>query len=79
MIPFVTENAVLRVPILYGPVEYLGESAVTVLFEKVKDCTKTCVMDHRQRRFPTHTSCVADIIRQMVERHGDQVSVSYYK
>ena len=27
------ENVVLRVPVLYGPVEYLGESAVTTLLQ----------------------------------------------
>ena len=28
---------VLRVPVLYGPVEYLGESAVTTLLQTITD------------------------------------------
>lgn len=49
---------VLRVPILYGPVEYLGESAVTTLFSGVKDSTKPVKMCDYQQRYPTHvTNC----------------------
>jgi len=69
------DNAVLRVPILYGPVEYLAESAVTVLYSSVKDTSAQCQMDHRQRRFPTHTTSVADIILQLVNRHDAQVRI----
>ena len=32
-----TGNMVLRIPVLYGDVEYLEESAVTVLFKKLKE------------------------------------------
>ena len=70
----ITDNAVLRVPILYGPHEYLAESAVTTLYNSVKDSSKPCKMDHRQRRFPTHTENVADIIHQMVDKHASNVS-----
>ena len=66
-------NAVLRVPILYGPIEYLGESAVTVLYDKVRDTATPCLMDHRQRGYPTHTDTVADLVYQMVLRHQQQV------
>lgn len=65
----------LRVPILYGPYEYLGESAVTTLYNAVKDSSKACKMDHRQRRFPTHTDNVADIVHQMVDKHSTKVSI----
>ena len=30
------DNVVLRIPILYGDVEYLDESAITTLFPKLK-------------------------------------------
>lgn len=62
----------MRVPILYGPVEQPSESAVTTLWNNVKS-GKECKMDHRQRRYPTHTSAVADIIKQMTEKHAQQV------
>ena len=32
-----SDNIVLRIPILYGDVEYLEESAVTVLLKSLKD------------------------------------------
>ena len=33
----ILDNIVLRIPVLYGDVEYLEESAVTVLFKNLKD------------------------------------------
>eukprot|EP00069_Balaena_mysticetus_P020335 bmy_12813T0 len=46
--------AVLRIPVLYGEVEKLEESAVTVMFDKVQFSNKSANMDHWQQRFPTH-------------------------
>lgn len=66
-------NAVLRVPVLYGPIEYTGESAVTVLYDKVADNSVSCLMDHRQRRFPTHTNTVANLVSQMLSAHQQKV------
>ena len=34
---FILDNIVLRIPVLYGDVEYLEESAITVLFKNLKD------------------------------------------
>ena len=49
---------ILRVPILYGPIEYLGESAVTTLFSGVMDSSKPANMCDYQQRYPTHvTNC----------------------
>lgn len=73
MIRLCAGNAVLRVPILYGPVEFTSESAVTILYDKVKDTSKPCIMDHRQRRFPTHTCSVADVVKQMILKHSKAV------
>ena len=61
-------NAVLRVPILYGHVKTLDESAVTVLFNKVKDNSKNCVMSDYERRYPTHCDDIAYVIRELSER-----------
>ncbi|XP_050417180.1 methionine adenosyltransferase 2 subunit beta [Patella vulgata] len=60
-----SENSVLRVPILYGPVERLDESAVTVLFPKVKNTDSKCVMSNYERRYPTYCPDIAVVIRNL--------------
>ena len=57
----------LRVPILYGDVEYLAESAVTVLFDKVRATDLPCVMSAYERRYPTACRDVASVVRQLTE------------
>lgn len=59
---------VLRVPILYGYIEDLEESAVTVLFDKVKNTAATCVMSDYERRYPTHCDDVAVVLQQLAEK-----------
>ncbi|KAJ2725342.1 hypothetical protein GGI07_001350 [Coemansia sp. Benny D115] len=56
--------AILRVPLLYGAVEYLGEGAVDVLLAAVKDRSKQTKMDAIQARFPT---CVDDVARVLLD------------
>ncbi|XP_061472752.1 methionine adenosyltransferase 2 subunit beta isoform X1 [Rhineura floridana] len=60
--------AVLRIPILYGEVESLEESAVTIMFDKVQFNNKSANMDHWQQRFPTYVKDVASICRQLAEK-----------
>ncbi|XP_047584961.1 methionine adenosyltransferase 2 subunit beta isoform X4 [Lutra lutra] len=60
--------AVLRIPVLYGEVEKLEESAVTVMFDKVQFSNKSANMDHWQQRFPTHVKDVATVCRQLAEK-----------
>uniref|UniRef100_A0A8C0G7K0 Methionine adenosyltransferase 2 subunit beta n=1 Tax=Chelonoidis abingdonii TaxID=106734 RepID=A0A8C0G7K0_CHEAB len=60
--------AVLRIPILYGEVENLEESAVTVMFDKVQFSNKSANMDHWQQRFPTNINDVASVCRQLSEK-----------
>ncbi|XP_054574099.1 methionine adenosyltransferase 2 subunit beta isoform X3 [Eptesicus fuscus] len=60
--------AVLRIPILYGEVEKLEESSVTVMFDKVQFSNKSANMDHWQQRFPTHVKDVASVCRQLAEK-----------
>uniref|UniRef100_A0A8C8WJK7 Methionine adenosyltransferase 2 subunit beta n=1 Tax=Panthera leo TaxID=9689 RepID=A0A8C8WJK7_PANLE len=60
--------AVLRIPVLYGEVEKLDESAVTVMFDKVQFSNKSANMDHWQQRFPTHVKDVATVCRQLAEK-----------
>ncbi|XP_073913817.1 methionine adenosyltransferase 2 subunit beta isoform X2 [Castor canadensis] len=63
-----TGAAVLRIPVLYGEVEKLEESAVTVMFDKVQFSNKSANMDHWQQRFPTHVKDVASVCRQLAEK-----------
>ncbi|CAG8769145.1 4470_t:CDS:2, partial [Acaulospora morrowiae] len=59
---------ILRVPILYGEVEYPDESAVNVLVESVKNSSKTIEMDHYAIRYPTNVQDVARVIRDILEK-----------
>ena len=65
---------VLRVPVLFGEVESVMESAVTSLWVKVQEATESCTLDHCQQRFPTDTRDVAAVCRKLSER-ARQVSV----
>lgn len=54
------EAAILRVPLLYGPIEYLGETSVTALLNAIqKDGVS---LDNWQERFPTCTSDLAEVL-----------------
>jgi dTDP-4-dehydrorhamnose reductase len=63
-------NVVLRVPVLYGPVEYLGESAVTVLLETLQKAPSAvdgvAVSDVEVRR-PSHVRDIASVVQQLIE------------
>ena len=63
------DYAILRVPILYGEVEELAESAVTVV---ALDLRKTPIpaQDHWATRYPTHVADVARVCRQMLEQRA---------
>lgn len=58
----------MRLPILYSEVQQLDESAVTVLFDKVKNTQKTCVMNDYERRYPTYCGDVAHVIRHLSQK-----------
>lgn len=60
--------AVLRVPVLYGEVEKIEESAVTIMFDKVQYSNKSANMDHWQQRFPTYVKDVASVCLQLSEK-----------
>ena len=62
------EFGILRVPILYGPVETVGESAVTTLFTAVKKSEKSAELNDYQRRYPTHVANVAEVCVHFAER-----------
>ncbi len=64
--------AFLRVPLLYGNVEYLDESSVTVIAQNMLNARgtgKKLSMDHWALRYPTLTDDVAVVLRQMLKHH----------
>ncbi|KAJ0066403.1 hypothetical protein NL108_013035, partial [Boleophthalmus pectinirostris] len=66
---------VLRVPILFGEVERVEESAVTVLWTLVLDSAQTCSLDHTQQRFPTEARDVARVCSNICSRRTQDPSV----
>lgn len=56
--------AVLRVPVLYGPVETPGESMVTEIAHALahqQQFQQLFILDHTTRRYPTHVDDVATV------------------
>ncbi|GLH01795.1 Methionine adenosyltransferase 2 subunit beta [Gryllus bimaculatus] len=49
-----SRNAVLRIPVLYGPVEKLSESAVTVLLENLLNASQPQEVSNYEKRRPSH-------------------------
>eukprot|EP01006_Ploeotia_vitrea_P017538 TRINITY_DN48717_c0_g1_i1.p1 TRINITY_DN48717_c0_g1~~TRINITY_DN48717_c0_g1_i1.p1 ORF type:complete len:212 (-),score=108.89 TRINITY_DN48717_c0_g1_i1:73-708(-) len=59
---------VLRVPILYGQVESLGESAVTVLCEQLRKAVadeQPKLFDNWATRYPTNTADIARVLEHI--------------
>ncbi|XP_063752112.1 methionine adenosyltransferase 2 subunit beta isoform X2 [Eleginops maclovinus] len=65
---------VLRVPVLYGQVQSVGESAVTSLWETLQT-GEDRGLDHLMKRHPTHTEDVAAVCRKICERAREDPSV----
>ncbi len=57
---------VLRVPILYGPVENLEESAVTII-ARLLEHNEECAVDDWAIRYPTHVDDVATAVRGLAD------------
>jgi len=60
--------AILRVPILYGQVEYIDESAVLSIVKQIIDASdgEQITAENWATRHPTLTDDVADVIKQML-------------
>ena len=72
------ENIVLRIPILYGDVQYLDESAITTLFKKLLDESKTPVeMSDYEIRRPANVNDIAAIINDLVKQSVDDEKVGF--
>jgi dTDP-4-dehydrorhamnose reductase len=67
----VTRDAcVLRLPLLYGPLETLSESAVTSFIPSLRAASaqRPAIIDDWAIRYPTFTPDIAMVIRQILER-----------
>jgi len=58
--------AILRIPLLYGPVETLGECSVTELASLLKK-REPCAVEHWARRYPLHVDDVAAAIAAILD------------
>ena len=61
-------GAVLRVPVLYGPVEPVSESAVTTLLTAVLNSSQPASLSDYEQRYPTHVEDVAEVCEQLASR-----------
>ncbi|RXG70660.1 Methionine adenosyltransferase 2 subunit beta [Armadillidium vulgare] len=66
---------ILRIPILYGPVESLDESAVSCLLPLLLSEKEKSVSDY-EKRYPSHTRDIARIICDLIKVNEQGTSVS---
>jgi len=76
-VPSQWDWSVLRVPLLYGYVQFLGESSVTDLYDKLRQ-GQLSEADDLQKRYPTHCGDVAKVLRRMIEVHVDGNKMTGY-
>jgi len=58
------DAAIVRVPLLYGPIERVGETSVDGLLDCIK-ATRNPRLDNWQERYPTNTEDVAAVLEAM--------------
>ncbi|WP_105188178.1 dTDP-4-dehydrorhamnose reductase family protein [Pseudoalteromonas sp. T1lg48] len=68
--------AIVRIPVLYGEVNYLGESAVTVIAEQLKNGATR--FDDQCQRFPTDTADIAEALAGAINTQGAQLQGMYH-
>ena len=61
--------AILRLPILYGRVERLGESAVTELASNFSATREPRAVEHWAKRYPLHVDDAAAAIGKIIDSH----------
>ncbi|KAI9307543.1 RmlD-like substrate binding domain-containing protein [Cunninghamella echinulata] len=72
---------ILRVPILYGQVEYNGESAVNILIDVVKNNAKKAEMDNVCIRYPTNVDDIGRVIKDLAVKkieNGSSINGVYH-
>lgn len=67
--------AVLRVPVLYGEVEALSESAVTAIFSAVLNSSQPTKLSDYEQRYPTHVQDVAEVCEKLASRQQAEPGV----
>ncbi|WP_462159011.1 dTDP-4-dehydrorhamnose reductase family protein [Pseudoalteromonas sp. GB56] len=68
--------AIARIPVLYGEVTALKESAVTIIAEQLMKGVRA--FDHDSLRFPTNTADIARVLRQAIEVVGSNLKGVYH-
>mmetsp|Transcript_108250 Transcript_108250/g.208017 ORF Transcript_108250/g.208017 Transcript_108250/m.208017 type:complete len:360 (+) Transcript_108250:46-1125(+) len=63
--------AILRVPLLYGPLEYLQETSLTTLLETIRK-PGVVKLDNWQERFPTNAEDLAEVLQAMASTYAAQ-------
>eukprot|EP00747_Dinoflagellata_sp_TGD_P167670 gnl/TRDRNA2_/TRDRNA2_192462_c0_seq1.p1 gnl/TRDRNA2_/TRDRNA2_192462_c0~~gnl/TRDRNA2_/TRDRNA2_192462_c0_seq1.p1 ORF type:complete len:360 (+),score=52.55 gnl/TRDRNA2_/TRDRNA2_192462_c0_seq1:87-1082(+) len=61
------QAAMLRVPLLYGPIEKVGETSVTALLNAIKASAPK--LDNWQERYPTSTEDVARVLESFAAKY----------
>lgn len=64
---YYTDACILRIPVLYGDEEYIGESAVSCLIKILQQQLPTKVSNY-EIRFPSHCNDVAAICCQLADK-----------
>lgn len=64
---FPTDACILRIPVLYGDEEYVGESAISSLIKNLQHQQPVKVSNF-EIRFPSHVDDIAVICCQLAER-----------
>jgi dTDP-4-dehydrorhamnose reductase len=59
-------HSVIRVPVLYGDVTHLAESAVTIIAEQISETTPS-EHDHWAIRYPTHVEDIALTLKDLLK------------
>lgn len=62
-------NTILRIPVLYGEVECIDESAITVIAKSLFNNESKTFIDNWAARYPTHVEDVAEVVLKIVNRH----------
>jgi len=62
------DAGILRVPVLYGPVENLEESAVTILLKSILSKESEVQIDNLQIRYPTNVNDVTNACFGLAQR-----------
>lgn len=66
------DACILRVPLLYGPVDYLQESVVTGLLANLLNTEKTSEISDYEIRYPTHVDDVAEVCFRLIAKAFQQ-------